>query len=263
MATTKYISLENLQKALDEVKARVVLQEAGKGLSTNDFTNELKSKYDTAASKVDALEATGGQANVIEKIKVNGQEQSVTPGDKSVDISVPTTVSQLTNDSGYLTSSTGVTKEEMAAQVSSVYKPGGSVTFDSLPELAENVLGKVYNVTDGFVTTDDFTEGAGKSYPAGTNVVVIESDSDVFKFDVLSGFVDLTPYAKTSEVDSKLSSYTNTEGMNSAIATAKQQAVSEAGTATDGKLANYVKTADLVAATEEEITAMFAGWAAE
>ncbi len=259
METTKYISLTNLQKALDEVKARVVLQEVGKGLSTNDLTNELKNKYDTAAQKVESLEATGGQANVIEKIKVNGKEQSVSSGDKSVDISVPTAVSQLTNDSNYQTNTD--VDEKINAKISSAYKASGSVAFASLPTPAANLVGNVYNVTDDFTTSASFAEGEGKSYPAGTNVVIIDAGSDTYQFDVLAGFVDLSPYAKTAEVDEKLKSYTNTEGMNSAIQTAKQQAITDAGTAADSKLLNYVKTADLVAATEGEITAMFASWA--
>lgn len=242
MAETKYISLANLQKALDEVKERVVLQQAGKGLSTNDLTNQLKAQYDQAVQKVAQLEATGGQANVIETIKVNGS--ALTPDvSKAVDITVPTKVSELTNDSNYVTS------EEMAAQVSSVYKPAGNIPFASLPALSEAVLGNVYNVTDAFNTTEDFVEGAGQSHPAGTNVVVVDTGSGVYKFDVLAGFVDLTAYAKTTDV-------------TSAIATAKQEAITQAGTATDNKLLNYVKTSDLVPATDEEIEAMFASWTA-
>ena len=39
----------------------------------------------------------------IQKIKVNGVEQTIDTGDKSVDITVPTKVSDLTNDSGFIT----------------------------------------------------------------------------------------------------------------------------------------------------------------
>lgn len=67
----------------------------GKGLSTNDFTSILKTKLDGIAS--------GAQVNVIETVKVNGTAQTVTS--KAVDISVPTKISQLTNDSGFITAS--------------------------------------------------------------------------------------------------------------------------------------------------------------
>lgn len=76
----------------------------GKGLSTNDLTNTLKSNYDTAYTHSQSTHApTNAQANVIESIKVNGTAQTVTG--KAVNITVPTKVSALTNDSGYQTSS--------------------------------------------------------------------------------------------------------------------------------------------------------------
>lgn len=75
---------------------------SGKGLSTNDLTNALKSNYDAAYTHSQADHApANAQANVIESVKVNGTAQTVTS--KAVDITVPTKVSQLTNDSGYLT----------------------------------------------------------------------------------------------------------------------------------------------------------------
>lgn len=93
------------------------------------------------------------------------------------------------------------TKTEVDGMISSVYKPAGSVAFASLPTLASGVLGNVYNVTDAFTTTANFVEGAGKSYPAGTNVVVVNTGttaSPTYKFDVLAGFVDLSGYVPTS-----------------------------------------------------------------
>lgn len=84
------------------------------------------------------------------------------------------------------------------AAITSVYRPAGSVAFASLPSLTAANAGKVVNVTDAFITTADFVEGAGKSYPAGTNVVIVDvgtEQSPSYKYDVLSGFVDLTAYA--------------------------------------------------------------------
>lgn len=94
--------------------------------------------------------------------------------------------------------------DKVSAAVASVYKPAGSIAFAALPSLSESVLGNVYNITDAFTTTADFVEGAGKSYPAGENVVVVKVN-DLLLFDVLSGMVDLTDYAKTSEVNTKVS----------------------------------------------------------
>ena len=90
------------------------------------------------------------------------------------------------------------TKTQVDGIVSSVYKPAGSVAFASLPTLSSSVLGNVYNVTDAFTTNSNFVEGSGKSYPAGTNVVVVEPTSGTYKFDVLAGFVDLSGYVPTT-----------------------------------------------------------------
>lgn len=95
---------------------------------------------------------------------------------------------------------------QIAEKVASVYKPAGSVEFASLPEPAEELVGNVYNITDAFTTNDKFVEGAGQSYGAGTNVVVIEvtggEPDPAYKFDVLGGFISLENYLTKDEASS-------------------------------------------------------------
>ena len=97
----------------------------------------------------------------------------------------------------------------ISGAVSSVYKPGGSAVFASLPELSVANLGKVVNVTDSFTTTEDFVEGADRTHPAGTNVVIVDTDksgeSPSFKYDVLAGFVDLSGYSTPEQVAAAVS----------------------------------------------------------
>lgn len=58
------------------------------------------------------------------------------------------------------------------------YVAKGSVAFASLPAVrTADMVGFVYNVTDAFETTADFIEGAGKKYPAGTNVVIVDAST--------------------------------------------------------------------------------------
>lgn len=87
---------------------------------------------------------------------------------------------------------------KIAAAVSSVYKPMGSSAFSDLPGLGGLSVGDVYNVTTAFTTTEQFVEGAGLSFPVGTNICVVEVDG-VKKWDVLAGMVDLSEYAKTAD----------------------------------------------------------------
>ena len=82
--------------------------------------------------------------------------------------------------------------------ISTAYKACGSVS--SVPSLAaEYIVGDVLNVTAAFTTTADFVEGAGKQYPAGTNIVKVNVNGTA-KWDVLAGFVDLSSYATNSDI---------------------------------------------------------------
>ena len=101
-------------------------------------------------------------------------------------------------------------KDYVDAKVSTVYKPQGSVLFSSLVVglLVAANSGFVYNITDAFTTNENFVEGAGKSHSAGTNVVIIEHSGN-YKFDVLGGTVDLTPYELLSNKVIAWSSTTN------------------------------------------------------
>ena len=71
-----------------------------------------------------------------------------------------------------------------------VYHYSGSVPFLGLPALSINKVGNVYDVTDNFTSTSDFTDGGGKSYFAGTNVAIANTgteDSPILKYDCLTG----------------------------------------------------------------------------
>lgn len=97
---------------------------------------------------------------------------------------------------------TYATKDEMSTglnRLTSAIIPKGSVIFASLPAVGADNLGAMYNVTNGFTTTASFVEGAGKTYPAGTNVVCVQ-DGGEYKWDAFSGMVDLSNYATKAEL---------------------------------------------------------------
>lgn len=78
--TTKFTTggaYTELAKKVDKVD--------GKGLSTNDYTTTEKTKLNGIA--------TGAQVNVLEKVSVNGTEQTIT--NKGVDITVPEVLNDL------------------------------------------------------------------------------------------------------------------------------------------------------------------------
>ena len=100
------------------------------------------------------------------------------------------------------------------AQVASAYVASGSVTFANLPALNSSNLGKVYNVTDAFTTNSNFVEGAGKSYPAGTNVVIVNTEGTTYKYDALAGWVDLSGYSTIANTVSAVVAGTTANKIN-------------------------------------------------
>lgn len=211
----KYLDLDGLSHFKAKNDAEYVAQVSGKGLSTNDYT-------DAEQTKLQGIE-TGAEVNVIESVVVNGTTATISnkvasvtieagaidsisvngvaqtiDQNKNVDISVPTNNNQLTNGAGYQTATD--VNNAIDSKISSTYKAKGSVTFANLPALSSSVEGFVYNVSDAFTTTADFVEGAGNSYPAGTNVVIIDIGSSTYKYDILAGFVDLSNYVTNSDL---------------------------------------------------------------
>lgn len=225
--TEKLAKLESLKALAERVKSDYATKESVETL--NDRVNEIK--------------AAGGEPNVITAVKVNGvaltpankavdvtvatgsSNGTINVNGKAVDVKglaamaykgsvakadlAAALATELDDKAAKSTTLSGYgigdayTKAQVDSKISAVYKPGGSKAFASLPTPAAGVLGMVYNVTDAFTTTSSFVEGEGKSYPAGTNVVVVQVDT-AYKLDVLAGFVDLSGYATNASVTSKL-----------------------------------------------------------
>ena len=94
---SKYLDQDGLLYFWQQLKtlfAGKVDKVTGKGLSTNDFTTADQTKLNGIA--------TGAQVNVLEGVNVNGTAATIT--NKIAAVSVPTATSQLTNDSGFITS---------------------------------------------------------------------------------------------------------------------------------------------------------------
>ena len=101
-----------------------------KTLSDNDLTDALKALYDAAYSHSQAAHAPStAQANVIETVKVNGT--ALTPTNKAVDVEVPTAVSDLTNDEGFISSA----KYVVAATVNTSVEPNTVSITDSIANI--------------------------------------------------------------------------------------------------------------------------------
>ena len=105
-----------------------------------------------------------------------------------VENAIPTTVAELTDSGDYA----------LKADVASAIIPHGSVAaISGMAAPSANTLGWMYNFTAEFTTTADFAEGAGKKFPAGTDVVIIDNgtgSSHDYKYNVFAGFQDTSAY---------------------------------------------------------------------
>lgn len=100
-------NVDNLQSVLNGKVDAV----DGKGLSTNDLTNTLKSNYDAAYTHSQQTHApANAEKNVIVGIQKNGTDLSVNSSTRKVNITIPTKTSDLTNDSNFATTTALDTK---------------------------------------------------------------------------------------------------------------------------------------------------------
>lgn len=232
MAQIKYSSLETLTAYTNKVKALLankVDKQEGYTLTKNDLTDTLKQQYDAAYAHSQSAHApSDAERNVIVTVKVNGVAE--TPdGDRAVDIEVPTTTSELTNDSGFQTSE----------QVS------GAIT---------SALGNYYNKgeTDSAIAAAvsaashlkrEIVETLPEADQDENTIYMLAKDSPEGQ-DVYTEYMWINgKWEIVGDTTVDLSNYVTTTAMNQAIATALQ---------------NYVQTSDLVAITSQEVDALFA-----
>ena len=101
---------------------------------------------------------SGAQPNVIEIIKKNGVTQTIT--NKTVDISVPTATSELTNDSGFITTSDipeGSAASTTIPLMDGTAATGSELAFARGDHVHPSDTSKVDKVTGKGLSTNDYT----------------------------------------------------------------------------------------------------------
>lgn len=113
---------------------------------------------------------------------------------------VPNVVNDLTSSdtANALSAAQGKALNDKISALGSVYRIKGSKTnISEVLALTDAKVGDAWNVTNAFTF-------GGKPYPANTNVVCITatstSDHDENNWDPIGGTVDLSPYAKKSDI---------------------------------------------------------------
>ena len=192
-------------------------KETGKGLSTNDLTDTLKGNYDAAYTHSVAPHApSNAEKNVIVGIQKNGTDVSVNTTTRKANIVVPTKVSDLTNDTGFIT----------ASEVPETYTlPDATATEKGGVKIGNNVkvVGATISVDDAsasakgvvqlaIAATDDDTKAAtaGALYDVNTDLSakIAEKQSPATS---LAGYGITDAYTKT-EINSMVSSVLHYKG---------------------------------------------------
>lgn len=114
---------------------------------------------------------------------------------------VPNVVNNLTSSdtANALSAAQGKALNDKISALGSVYRIKGSKTnISEVLALTDAKVGDVWNVINAFTLN-------GKPFPASTNIVCItatsSSDHDEGNWDPIGGVVDLSPYAKKTEVE--------------------------------------------------------------
>lgn len=213
MAQKKYLGETTVTYLMAKIKSLFVAKEAGKGLSTNDFTNQDKSKLDGLQNYTlpKAGSETLGGVMVGAGLTIDGEGHLSATGGGEADsvnwdnvVGKPTKLSEFTNDSGFQTAANvestitskgyqtsaqvdeKLTEYAKKSDVASALKYKGSKnTYSELPSSGQNI-GDVWNIVQA---------DSSHNIKAGDNVAWNGSS-----WDVLSGTVDLSGYVQDSDL---------------------------------------------------------------
>lgn len=176
---------------------------------TND-SNFLTSHQSIKTINNQSLIGTGnvtiatGENNVIESISVNNTAQTVT--NKNVNITVPTKTSDLTNDSGFITSAS------VPSDISAFNNDAGYITTETdptVPNWAKQANKPSYNLDE---VTDGSTRKLSNYVPTSRKVnnKALSSDITLNLDDVLDGSTrKLNSYVPYSEIISTINGFDN------------------------------------------------------
>lgn len=180
----KLIELGKLKTFLTSLKSYIagtyVAQEQGKGLSTNDYTTAEKQKLGGIAD--------GAQVNVVEKVKVNGADLEVGQ-DKSVNVTVPTDLADLSNDKGQYAK-----KDEIAG-----IKVNEAATADKL-KTPVNINGVAFDGSADITITDE-TKVAKDTLGKANGVATLDANGQVPAAQLPSYVDDVVEYPTKADLD--------------------------------------------------------------
>lgn len=214
---------------VESLLATKVNTEAGKGLSTNDLTNELKGHYDAAYThSQDAHAPANAERNTLVQVSINGTQGTIDPESRvcALTLALPTKVSELQNDSKFQTDTQ--VSQSITTALQNYYTKTETYTKTEVNNAIAAANHLKFEVVEQLPTQDISTTTiylVAKDEPSGqdgyTEYLYVDSQWEVL-----------------GDTDIDLAGYVTTESLTTT-------------------LANYVKTSDMVEITAVEIEAMF------
>lgn len=192
------------------IKNAFVKKENGKGLSSNDYTTDEKNKLAELKNYElpTASSSTKGGVKIGAGLVMEGDVLSASGGGVADSVNWSGVIGRPEASVNIDTDKADQTKyatpyavhQYVGTKLGSALSYKGSIAFASLPALAAENAGHVYNITDAFTTTANFLEGAGHSYAAGQNVAIADAGGGVYRYDVLAQPVDLSGYVQQGDL---------------------------------------------------------------
>lgn len=186
-----YLDKNGLLYFYQKLVNKFVAKEAGKVLSTNDFTTELKNKLDGIAS--------GAQVNV----RPDWNASAGQPNEILNKPTIPSRTSDLTNDSGFITTSDipeGAAASTTVPKMDGTAAVGTELAFARGDHVHPSDTSKA-NVADVYTKTEVYTKSEINEKGYLTEHQDISGKAD--KSTTLSGYGITDAYTKT-ETDSKI-----------------------------------------------------------
>lgn len=229
-----FMSNAALNQLLTKLKSQFDLKVdkvAGKGLSTNDLTNELKGQYDAAYTHSQQPHAPAdAEKNVIIGLTVNGSPVTVDPESRIAAITTFTKVSELQNDSNFQTDTQ--VSQAITDALANYYDK--SATDSAIATAVQNAAHLKYQIVEQLPTDNIST----------TTIYMLQKTGGTQSQNVYTEYMYLnSAWEIIGDTAVDVSNFVTMEQVNGAITAA---------------LANYVKTTDMVEITAQDVDSAFA-----
>ena len=181
----EYITFDKILKEVEEYAMIARSYVEGDTSSRPDESTD-NAKYYYMQSKLNATNAEISENNALASANIASEKASES---ETSAINASTSASEaLASASAAKISETNANiyyekTKTLTDSISGALKPMGTVMFEDLPPLVDVSEGYMYNISNQFVTTSEFKEGAGTIVPIGSNVY---KTSDGY-WDILAG----------------------------------------------------------------------------